>query len=183
MAGAGQLAVVGKNVLKETVRLGVKEIPVLVRGVQQGGTLAVEQVTIRLPTIEAVRAITVTEAADLTRAGLLMTVGAVGEGATGGAGESTSKGPYEIAESGGKHSGFLTIYKDKPASQIQKGISSLKKQIAKHRDKIANPKKHIRDFDKLDSRQQDALLNKQWPSDIARQQEQLEILEGLLKNL
>ena len=90
------------------------------------------------------------------------------------------KSAFEIAQGGGKHAGFLKNYAGKPPSQIQKGINSLKKQIAEHQDKIANPSKHIPGFNKLDSRQQQALLNQKWPSDIARQQEQLGILEGLL---
>lgn len=59
----------------------------------------------------------------------------------------------------------------------------MKKEIAEHTDKIANPEKYIPDFKKLDPRQQEALLNKKWPSNIARQLEQLNILEGLLKQL
>jgi hypothetical protein len=46
---------------------------------------------------------------------------------------------------------------------------------------IANPEKHIPNWKSLDPRQQKALIDKKWPSDIQRQTEQLEILEGLLK--
>jgi len=89
---------------------------------------------------------------------------------------------FDIAQAGGKHSGFLKNYVGKSASEIRKGTQSLRKQIAEHTDKIANPEKHIPGFRNLDPRQQEALINRKWPGDIARQQEQLDILEGLLKS-
>ena len=82
--------------------------------------------------------------------------------------------------SGGKHSGFLENYRGRPPAEIQKGIDSLQKQIDQHRAWIANPESKIPNFRSLDPRQQDALLNRKWPSDIARQQEQINILRGLL---
>jgi RHS repeat-associated protein len=93
------------------------------------------------------------------------------------------KGAFEIAQEGGKHAGFLNNSIGKPASQLQKGIRSLEKEIADHLDKIANPKKHIPGWDALDPRQKQALLNSKWPGDIARQREQLDILQGLLRRL
>jgi hypothetical protein len=90
---------------------------------------------------------------------------------------------FETAKAGGRHAGFLANYSGKTAEQLQKGIESLQKQIAEHADKIANPGKYIPNFGQLDSRQQAALLGSKWPSDIARQQEQVQILEGLLKLL
>ncbi|GIW98371.1 MAG: hypothetical protein KatS3mg111_1704 [Pirellulaceae bacterium] len=97
--------------------------------------------------------------------------------------KNAPRSAFEVARQGGKHAGFLKNYAGKPASQIQKGINSLKKQIAEHQDKIANPGKYIPGFDKLDPRQQQALLKNKWPSDIVRLQEQLEILEGLLRSM
>lgn len=43
-----------------------------------------------------------------------------------------------------------------------------------------DPAAYIDDWATLDPRQQQALLNNKWPGDIARQQEQLEILHGIL---
>ncbi len=91
------------------------------------------------------------------------------------------KTPFELAKEGGKHAGFLKTYSTKSAAEIQKGIRSIQEQIAEHKDKIANPEKHIENWGKLDPRQQQALLTKKWPSDIQRQSEQLNILQGLLK--
>lgn len=51
---------------------------------------------------------------------------------------------------------------------------------AEHEEKIANPKKFIPNWDELDPRQQRALIERKWPSDIQRQTEQLEILKRLL---
>ena len=88
---------------------------------------------------------------------------------------------YEIAKSGGKNSGFYKNYLDKSTKEIEKGIKSLEKQIQEHTDKISNPQKYIKDFDKLDVRQQENLINKKWNSDIARQKEQKQILEQILQ--
>ena len=90
------------------------------------------------------------------------------------------KSAFEIAKQGGKHSGFLKNYANRPPQQIRSGISSLEKQIAVHQAKIQNPSKLVKGFDKLDPRKQQHLINEKWPSDIARQREQAEILRGLL---
>lgn len=37
------------------------------------------------------------------------------------------------------------------------------------------------DWESLDPRQQKALLEKKWPSDVARQEEQKSILQGIIK--
>ena len=108
--------------------------------------------------------------------------GAVGEEALtveAGATESATSA-YDEALAGGKHAGFLRNYLDKPTPQIERGITSIEKQIAEHQAKIQNPSAYIDDWASLDPRQQQALLNSKWPGDIARQQEQLEILRGIL---
>jgi hypothetical protein len=88
---------------------------------------------------------------------------------------------FETAQAGGKHSGFLRNYQGRSAEELRRGIASLKKQIAEHQDKIANPQKHIPEWSSLDARKRDALVKHKWPEDIQRQTEQLEILESLLK--
>jgi hypothetical protein len=77
----------------------------------------------------------------------------------------------------------LKNYQGKSPEELRRGIASLQKQIALHKDKIANPEKHLPNWSSLDPRQQEALVQKKWPSDIQRQAEQLDILEGLLKAL
>jgi hypothetical protein len=89
---------------------------------------------------------------------------------------------FDIAKNGGKHSGFYKQYVNKSDEEIRKGIQSIEQQIAEHQDKIRNPEAHIPNFKNLDPRQQEALINKKWPSDIQRQMEQKEILEGILRS-
>ena len=80
-----------------------------------------------------------------------------------------------------KHSGFRRVYAERSPAEIKKGISSLERQIAEHESKIANPERHIPGWSSLDPRQQRALIEKKWPSDIARQAEQRDILKSLLE--
>ena len=89
---------------------------------------------------------------------------------------------YDTAKEGGKNSGLLKNYKDRNTSELQKGIDSMRKQIIKHEDKIANPTDHVPNFSGLSAQEQQGLLNK-WAKDIARAQEQIEVLEGILKSL
>jgi hypothetical protein len=79
-----------------------------------------------------------------------------------------------------KHVKMVRDYLDKPAKEIQKGISSYEKLIAAHKDKIANPTKHIPHWDKLDPRQREALLNKKWPAEIRVYEEQKNALQAIL---
>ncbi len=78
------------------------------------------------------------------------------------------KSAFNIAKQGGKHKGFLKNNLNRITDELQKGVIKLEKRIAQHQDKIANPSKNIKDWDKLDPRQQQALINKKWPSDIQR---------------
>ncbi len=64
--------------------------------------------------------------------------------------------------------------------QIEGGIVSLQRQIAAHEAKIADPASAIPEWSSLDPRQQQALVTSKWPGDIARQQEQIDILRGIL---
>jgi hypothetical protein len=92
---------------------------------------------------------------------------------------SDANDPYAVASAGGRHAGFLRSYSSKSVAELDRGIRSIEKQIALHEDKIRNPNKHVPNFVKLDPRQQKALVEKTWPSDIQRQQEQLAILKRL----
>jgi hypothetical protein len=121
------------------------------------------------------------------------TVAAVVPGAPGGAGtaikagraadaavdvgQKVVRGALETAQQGGKHGGFLRNFAGRPRQEIEKGIASLEKRIVEHRAKIADPERFIPNPAKLDPRQQKALVERKWPGDIQRQQEQLEILK------
>ncbi|MGC3875391.1 hypothetical protein ACPF7Z_19300 [Halomonas sp. GXIMD04776] len=87
---------------------------------------------------------------------------------------------FSIAKSGGKHAGFLKNNQDRPNEELAKGAAKIEKQIALHQAKIKDPAKYVEGWSKLDPRQQEALVNKKWPSDIRRQEEQRDILKGIL---
>nr|WP_281247816.1 DUF637 domain-containing protein [Halomonas ilicicola] len=87
---------------------------------------------------------------------------------------------FSIAKSGGKHAGFLKNNQDRPTEELAKGAAKIEKQIALHQAKIKDPAKYVEGWSKLDPRQQEALVNKKWPSDIRRQEEQRDILKGIL---
>lgn len=80
-----------------------------------------------------------------------------------------------------KHIKMVKDYLNKPAKEIQKGINSYEKQIAIHKDKIANPTKHYPDWNALDPRQRNALINKKWPLEIKGYEEQKDMLQSILK--
>ncbi len=89
---------------------------------------------------------------------------------------------FRTANAGGKHAGTLKTALRQSEKELKKGIASFDKQIALHRDKIANPSKHIKNWHELDPRQQEALINKKWQSDIDRLTEQRDILHDVLKS-
>jgi hypothetical protein len=60
----------------------------------------------------------------------------------------------EVAEAGGRHAGFLRNYQGKPPDELRRGIDSLKKQIAEHKDKIANPEKYIPNWKSLEAKKE-----------------------------
>lgn len=86
---------------------------------------------------------------------------------------------YDVAAAGGKHAGFLKNYEGRSPQEIDRGIRSIEREIAEHEAAIRDPRTKIPNWDELDPRQQVALVTKKWPSDIARQQEQLAILRRL----
>ena len=89
---------------------------------------------------------------------------------------------FRTASAGGKNAGILKIALRQSEKELKKGRASFDKQIALHRDKIANPSKHIKKWHELDPRQQEALINKKWQSDIDRLTDQRNILHDVLKS-
>jgi hypothetical protein len=94
---------------------------------------------------------------------------------------------YEVALAGGKHSGWLNTMSKLPASKLQKSIVSMEANILEHQNLISNPVKYMQQYGKgdwniLDPRQQQHLLNIKWPGDIQRAQEQINILHGIIKS-
>jgi len=85
---------------------------------------------------------------------------------------------YELAKSGGEHSGFLKQYLNVPSPMIQRGIKSMSRRINEHLLWMENP------YSKLpidvDSRSVQALVNKKWPKDVARITAERSVLQGIL---
>lgn len=90
-----------------------------------------------------------------------------------------AKSAYEIAAAGGKHAGLLKNYAERSAAEIQKGITSLERQAALHREKIASPAQFAERWGQMSAQQQAGLL-RYWQKEAARYQEQAEVLRGLL---
>lgn len=57
-----------------------------------------------------------------------------------------SRTAYNAALVGGKHSGTLRRYRDVPTIEIQRGIRSLEKQIAKHQTWLTDPTLKVKSF-------------------------------------
>lgn len=92
----------------------------------------------------------------------------------------TSKGAYEIAKDGGKHSGLLEQYTGKTTREIRKALSSYEKQVAIHKQKLVNPARFAERWSKMTAKERQGLMRK-WENDIQRNQELADIMEGLLK--
>ncbi len=89
---------------------------------------------------------------------------------------------YLRALVGGKHEKHLSNYLNKTEKELLKGIRSYQKQIDLHLDKIANPIKHIHNWNNLHPDHRKNLQNEKWNEDIKRLKEQKQILECILKN-
>lgn len=89
------------------------------------------------------------------------------------------KSAYEIAKAGGRHKGLYQAWKNKPISEIEKSIRSLREQIGLHLDKIANPNKYI--TENILPLQRDGLINRYWPKEVANFRQQINVLDGILR--
>ena len=81
---------------------------------------------------------------------------------------------FEVAKAGGKHAGYLKQYVSLPDHLVEKAMRGFEKQIAAHNSWIANP------FLKLPPNYPamaiERLVAKKWPADIARLEEQRDIV-------
>ena len=94
--------------------------------------------------------------------------------------EVGAKNIFTIAQSGGKHGGFLVNYFGRTPAQINKAIRSYLQKISVHLDKIANPSKYIPNWSQLRPQHQHSLL-RGWQIEITDAREQVEILQAILK--
>jgi RHS repeat-associated protein len=91
---------------------------------------------------------------------------------------------FKVAQSGGRHAGFLKNYVGRSPSQINKAINTLqngKRGINVHLDKIANPSKYVPNWNTLRPGHQQSLI-KGWQSEITNGGQQIDILRGILGN-
>jgi hypothetical protein len=99
--------------------------------------------------------------------------------ATGNPSEAIVSNAYEVAKAGGKHAGYLKQYASLPDHLVEKAVRGFEKQIAMHKSWIENP------FLKLPPnyppKDTDILVKKKWPSDIARLEEQRDVVLGILR--
>ena len=123
-------------------------------------------------------------AGDPTLRELLARQGKVGAGGTAGSGRGATlenmSSAFEVAKAGGKHAGWLKQRLEDGPVQLRKGMRSIARQIAQHEAWIANPAAKVQDIDSRLPAYQVALVAG-WRDDIARQQEQMDILRGVLK--
>ncbi len=92
------------------------------------------------------------------------------------------KTAYETAQQkDGDHHGWYLQQLKLSDIEIERGIRSFGKQIAKHQQWINNPLSKNPDFYSLHQDRQKHLVERKWPQDIERQKNQIAILEGILK--
>lgn len=88
---------------------------------------------------------------------------------------------YDIAASGGTHSGFLRNLDKMTDSQIEKSIRSNEENILLHQDKIANPRKY------LDPSIPDEAIGRYtedyWPKEIRTFQDEIDIASEYLREI
>jgi tetratricopeptide (TPR) repeat protein len=120
---------------------------------------------------------TAQEIAQLKQAGKLE--GAINSGLEKLVSQSESE-VFKAAVNQNRHVKMVRDYLDKPTKEVQKGINSYERQIAIHKDKISNPTKHYPNWDKLDPRQREALINKKWPAEIQNYEDQRNVLQSIL---
>lgn len=87
---------------------------------------------------------------------------------------------YIAAKNEGRHFPLIKEWSGKSLKEIQKSIKSYQKKIDLHKDKIANPSKYCPEWDTMDPRRQQALVNKRWPAEIQCYTEQRDILQTIL---
>lgn len=98
------------------------------------------------------------------------------------AGAARPRGPGRTGRkpAGSRHAGWIAEFAGKSPREIEKSLRSLRKQVALHEAKIANPEQYIDNSAIMGERERVGLVRK-WQKDIDRQQEHIAALEDLLK--
>ena len=87
---------------------------------------------------------------------------------------------FEIAAQGGKHSGYLRTYAQKPADQIAKAVASHQARVAEHAAKLKDPAKFAERWAQMSARERAGLLRR-WEKDMNKHRELADVLRGLLR--
>jgi hypothetical protein len=87
---------------------------------------------------------------------------------------------FERARAGGAHSGTLRNYEGRSTAEIRKAIQSYERQVALHKQKLADPSRYAEDWDHMTPEGRAGLL-KHWQEDIQRNQDLADVLRGLLE--
>jgi len=95
---------------------------------------------------------------------------------------SKADNAYEAAKQGGSHTEWMDLYLDKSNGQLLESIKSFEKNIKSHIEKLRDPIKGTENkFYNFSEYYQKGLTQK-WKKDLLRNQEQKNILEGIINN-
>ena len=96
--------------------------------------------------------------------------------------DDAGRGAFQVAKEGGRHSGLLKEYAGRNTREIQKAVRGFERQVAAHKQKIANPAKFAEKWKSMSAKEQQGLLRK-WQKDLQRNQELADVMKGLLKEI
>ena len=85
---------------------------------------------------------------------------------------------YMKAKSGGKNYGTFVTLSAQSDEQLLRSINSYSKNVAEHKEKIANPYEYVDDWERRNHAYKAGIIKK-WQKDIARNGEQLDIAKGI----
>jgi len=95
-------------------------------------------------------------------------------------GFNRTKDAYETSKAGGKHAGYLQQYRNRSTREVQDSLRSHEKRVEEHREKLVNPEKGAEKWGQMSDRERKGTLNK-WREHLQRNQEQADIMRGILR--
>ena len=89
---------------------------------------------------------------------------------------------YEIAKSGGTHTGYLRQAEGFADSSLHSALTSFEEQVSIHADRIANPaeQKLRKPWDEMESDEQQRVLT-DWCGDLKRNRQLADVIYGVMK--
>ncbi len=92
---------------------------------------------------------------------------------------SENEKTYQIAKSGGRHSGVYERFKEARLHEIEKSIRSYRSRIDDHAEKIINPYKFVDAG--ISERHLNDLVARYWPREIEDFKMKIAIMEGIIQ--